>query len=92
VFCAKVSSKPNSKQIKAAQKTFVQKVALKMLMKLTPAHVRAARKYFVEIDPKLTFSKIFYFKSCSVLRNGFSPKHCQHSIPSHLLVLKTLLF
>ncbi len=50
-FLYEVPSKPNSMQIKAGQKTFVQKVALKMLMKLSPAHVRAARKYVVEIDP-----------------------------------------
>ncbi len=34
-FCTKVWSKPNLKQRKAAQKTFLQKCASKMLMKLT---------------------------------------------------------
>ncbi len=44
-FCQKITN-PNCKHIKAAQKTFIQKAAHKILVKLTPGLI--FRKYFKE--------------------------------------------
>ncbi len=49
IFRTKVHSKQNSEERKAAQSAFVQKMCLKMLMKLTPAEMHR----MVDLNGKL---------------------------------------
>jgi len=59
-FCAQKITKPKCNKRKAAQSNFVQKFVRKMLMKLTPGRIKAARKTLLKLTPPVVYVALVY--------------------------------